>query len=406
MNRTRRAFCHGHLLLGISALGLLGGLATGEVQSKGPRTTIPEEKDRNRHEEFLKIAKAGGVDLLFLGDSITDGWRGGGKAVWDKNFAPLKAANFGIGGDRTEHVIWRLRNGELEGIQPKLVVLMIGTNNGDPAADVALGIKTILTDIHERSPRSKVLLLGIFPRSERPDAGRAKNDEVNKLIAKFATFAELGRVAYLDIGAKFLAPDQTLPKDVMPDFLHPNEKGYQIWADAILDKVKQMMQGEAGKPLPSFSPPSSVPKVARIEDSIAAGKLDAGVKALEKLSGDKEAKTAEAAKASLAVIEAWKGAVDAEIARLREAGDVCTAADLATGMAGNFPGEAAKAYQDQASEFKKDAAFAAGREYQKLAARPAEVRKDPRFVKLVDEFLKKNPEGYYARQAQALISGK
>jgi lysophospholipase L1-like esterase len=388
------------------ALVLLWTSAVALSQAKGPRPTIPEEKDRNRHEEFLKIARAGGVDLLFLGDSITDGWRGTGKSVWDKNFGPLKAANFGIGGDRTEHVIWRIRNGELEGIQPKLVVLMIGTNNGDPAADVALGIKTILTDIHERSPRSKVLLLGIFPRSEKPDAARAKNDEVNKLIAKFATFAELGRVAYLDIGAKFLTADQTLPKDIMPDSLHPNEKGYQIWADAILDKVKQMMQGDPGKPLPSFSPPSPVAKVARIEESIGAGKFDAGVKALEKLAQDKEAKTADAAKASLAVVEAWKGSVDAEISRLRDAGDVCLAADLATGMAGNYSGDLAKPYQDLAAELKKDAAFAVGREYQKLATRPAEVRKDPRFIKLVEEFLKKYPEGYYAKQAQALIPGK
>ncbi len=391
--------------LAILLLALLPSTAQAR-QETGPRTTIPVEKDRNRHDEFLKIAKAGGVDLLFVGDSITDGWRGGGKAVWDKYFAPLKAANFGISGDRTEHVIWRLRNGELEGIQPKLVVLMIGTNNGDPAGDVALGIKTILTDIRERSPRSKVLLLGIFPRSEKPDAGRAKNDEVNTLIAKFATFAETGRVAYLDIGARFLAPDQTLPKDVMPDFLHPNEKGYQIWADAIGDKVKQMLQEDSGKPLPTFSPPSPVPKVARIEESIATGKYDAGVKALEKLAADKDARTAGAAKASLATVEAWKGAVDAELARLREEGDVCAAADLAAGMAANFSGDAAKAYQEQASELKKNPAFAAGREYQKLAARPAELRKDPRFAKLVEAFVKKHPDGYYAKQAQALISRK
>jgi lysophospholipase L1-like esterase len=389
-------------LLLLSSLGLPGAAA----QGKGPSTTIPQQKDPNRHEEFLKVAKAGGVDLLFVGDSITDGWRGGGKAVWDKYFAPLKAANFGIGGDRTEHVIWRMRNGELEGIQPRLVVLMIGTNNGDPAPDVALGIKTIISDIHDRHPRTKVLLLGIFPRSEKPDAGRAKNDEVNKLIAKFVTFAETRKVAYLDIGAKFLAPDGTLPKDIMPDFLHPNEKGYQIWADAIIDKVKQMLQEESGKPVPSFSPPSSVAKVARIEETISAGKFDVGVKALEKLSADKDARTADAAKASLAVIETWKGAIDAEIARLQKEGDLFMAAELASGMAGNYTGDAAKAYQEQASELKKDPAYAAGKEFQKLAARPAELRKDPRFVKLVEAFVKKYPDGYYAKQAQALISGK
>ncbi|MBV8879007.1 MAG: hypothetical protein JO332_03480 [Planctomycetaceae bacterium] len=377
---------------------------TAAYAQKGPTTTIPVQKDPNRHEEFLKVTKAGGVDLLFVGDSITDGWRGGGKAIWDKTFGPFKPANFGISGDRTEHVIWRMRNGELDGIQPKLVVLMIGTNNGDPAPDVALGIKTILQDIHERVPRAKVLLLAIFPRGEKAtDGARTKNEEVNKLISKFPSDLSLGRVHYLDINAKFLSPDGTLPKDVMPDLLHPNEKGYQIWADAIIDKVKQLMTEDSGKPLPSFSPPSAVAKVARIEETIAAGKFDAGVKALEKLKDDKDSKTADAAKASLAMIEAWKTQVDAEIARLKEAGDVVLAADIAGAMATTYTGDDAKTYREQASELKKDPAYSVGKEYQKLAAQPAELRKDARFVKQVEAFLKKHPEGYYAKQAQALI---
>jgi lysophospholipase L1-like esterase len=390
----------------ILLLILACGLA--QAQAKGPNTTIPVEKDRNRHEEFLKVTKAGGVDLLFVGDSITDGWRGGGKAIWDKNFGPFKPANFGISGDRTEHVIWRMRNGELEGLQPKLVVIMIGTNNGgDSAPDVALGIKTIISDIHERCPRAKFLLLGIFPRSEKPDGARAKNEEVNKLISRYAGDLSLGRVSYMDIGPKFLAADGvTLPKDIMPDFLHPNEKGYQIWADAIIDKVKQLMVDDSGKPAPSFSPPSPVAKIAHIEETISAGKVDAGIKALEKLTADKDAKTADAAKAALAVVETWKAQVDTEIARLKDAGDLYMAAEIATGMASVYAGDAAKAYQEQASEFKKDPAYAVGKEYQKLASRPVEVRKDPKFIKQVEAFIKKNPESIYAKQAQALISGK
>ncbi len=217
------------------------------AEPKGPAPTIPQEKDPARHQEFLAIAKAGGVDLLFLGDSITDGWRGGGRAVWDKYFAPLHAANFGIGGDRTEHVLWRLRNGELEGIQPKLVVLMIGTNNGDPAEDVAKGVQAILVEIHTHCPKTRILLLGIFPRGpDATDGQRLKNEQVNKIIAKYADGKNL---VYMDIGLKFLAPDKkTLPKDIMPDLLHPNEKGYQIWADAIDDTVKAMMADEPAKP--------------------------------------------------------------------------------------------------------------------------------------------------------------
>src|SRR5438552_5987443 len=108
------------------------------AETKGNSATTPAPRDPGwvkRHEGFVKIAQKGDVDLLFLGDSITDGWRGGGKKVWEANFAPLKAANFGIGGDRTEHVLWRIQNGELEGIKPKLVVLMIGTNNGGDSKD-------------------------------------------------------------------------------------------------------------------------------------------------------------------------------------------------------------------------------------------------------------------------------
>ena len=376
-------------------------------EAAGPAPTIPAEKDPNRHAEFLTIAKAGGVDLLFLGDSITDGWRAGGKTVWDKYFAPLKAANFGIGGDRTEHVIWRLRHGELEGIQPKLVVLMIGTNNGDPAADVAAGIKTIIDDIHERSPRSKILLLGIFPRGEHP-GDRVKNTEVNTLIAKFATASPVGRVVYLDIGQKFLTPDGTLTKDIMPDLLHPNEKGYQIWADAIIDPVKQLLQADPNSLAPAFLPPSTVAKVAKVEAEISSGKVGSGAKSLEKLTEDKDAKTAEAAKASLAQVTSWKTEVDAEIAKRKEDGDLYAAAELAEGMARAYSGggDAGKGYKTQAQEWKKDTAYAAGKEFEKLAAIPSEERKDARFAKLVEAFAKKYPGGYYSLKAQALVPAK
>jgi len=206
----------------------------------GPKTTQPVQKDPKRHEQFLEIAKKGGVDLLFLGDSITDGWRGkNGKKTWDENFGPLNAANFGIGGDRTQHVLWRVQNGELEGIKPKLAVLMIGTNNGgDSADDVASGITAIVKEVRTKSPTTKVLLLGIFPRGEKPNPGREKNDKVNGMVAKLDDAKE---VKYLDIGAKFLAEDKTISKEVMPDFLHLSEKGYQIWAGAILPTVKEMM---------------------------------------------------------------------------------------------------------------------------------------------------------------------
>lgn len=191
------------------------------------------------HEGYVAIAKAGGVDVLFLGDSITAGWRGNGKEVWEKSFAAYKPANFGIGGDRTQHVLWRITNGELDGIKPKVVVLMIGTNNSssDDAPGIAKGVTAIVKAIHAKSPATKVLLLAIFPRGEKPNPGREKLAKVNETIAKLHD----GKgVHYLDIGGKFLTSENTLTKDIMPDFLHLSKAGYQIWADAITPKLAEL----------------------------------------------------------------------------------------------------------------------------------------------------------------------
>lgn len=203
---------------------------------------------KKRHEGFVAEARKGDIDLLFLGDSITDAWRSGkAKAIWDEQFAPLKAANFGISGDRTQHVLWRIQNGELEGIQPKVVVLMIGTNNigqrnPEPPASAVAGIKAIVREIHSRSPKTRILLLGVFPRSEKPDhPHRAQIKEIN---AEIARLDDGGRtVKYLDIGEKFLQPDGTISKDVMPDFLHLTEAGYRIWAKGIRSTVLELMKG-------------------------------------------------------------------------------------------------------------------------------------------------------------------
>lgn len=209
-----------------------------------------------RHESFNAISKKGEAQLVFLGDSITQGWEGNGKEVWAKTWAPLKAANFGIGGDRTEHVIWRLQNGNFDGIKPKLVVLMIGTNNtghqGRPAAEhggvayassaeqTAEGVKMILDILGKKLPEAKVLLLGIFPRgATKEDAMRKQNVATNNLISGFA---DNKRVFYSDIGNTFLQPDGTLPKEIMPDLLHLSAQGYQMWADAIEGKVKELMK--------------------------------------------------------------------------------------------------------------------------------------------------------------------
>jgi lysophospholipase L1-like esterase len=239
----------------IACAGLIGLTSAVHSGDKNPATTPSPRLDKKgnpdpgwikRHEGFVEIAKKGDINVVFLGDSITDAWRNfdatkkrGGKNVWDKTFAPLKAANFGIGGDRTQHVLWRIQNGELDGIQPKLVVMMIGTNNtgADSAEQIAAGVGAIVKTVQEKCPKAEILVLGVFPRGkEIPNAGNTKILAINKLISKLANDKE---VSYRDIGAKFMKDGQ-IPDEIMYDHLHLTEAGYQIWADAISETVRKI----------------------------------------------------------------------------------------------------------------------------------------------------------------------
>ena len=240
------------------AIGLLAATAVAfaaDEPKANPAATpsdarLKQDNWKKRHESFVARAEKGDVDVLFLGDSITQGWEGAGKAVWADKFKDWNAANFGIGGDRTEHVLWRITDGkELVGIDPKLAVIMIGTNNvsSNSAEQIAGGVKAILDALHKAKPKTKVLLLGVFPRSGMAvpkDATAAavlqpKIQQINDLIAKF----DDGKtVHYLDFGAKFLNDKGELPKALMPDYLHLSPAGYQIWADAIAKPVADLLK--------------------------------------------------------------------------------------------------------------------------------------------------------------------
>lgn len=196
------------------------------------------------HEKFVAQAKEGKAKLVFLGDSITAGWARQ-EAIWNEAFGKYDPVNFGIGGDRTQHVLWRIENGELDGIRPKAVVLMIGTNNSgsDSAEDIARGITAIVDTIKAKQPQAKILLLAVFPRGEKPTgklgAANEKLKQVNQTIAKL----DNGKtVHYLDIGGKFPVADGALSAEAMPDFLHLSESGYRIWADAIGGKLAELMK--------------------------------------------------------------------------------------------------------------------------------------------------------------------
>ena len=190
---------------------------------------------KDRHEEKLALAKQGGWELVFLGDSITHGWERNGKSTWDKYYGARKAINLGFGGDRTEHVLWRLEHGEFDGYKPRVVVIMIGTNNTGhdmhPPEAIAAGIEKIVTTIKNKSPDTKILLLGIFPRgATTDDPKRVNNDKTNSLIRKIADGKQ---IVFLNINNKFLTENGELTKEIMPDLLHPKETGYAIWAEAI-----------------------------------------------------------------------------------------------------------------------------------------------------------------------------
>lgn len=200
-------------------------------------------RDNARHKNFLTIVAKGNADLIFIGDSITQGWEGAGKKAWAENFTPLKAVNLGIGGDQTGHVLWRITEGkELEPISPKAAVIMIGTNNmrAHTAEQIAGGVKAIVAELRKQKPEMKILVLGIFPRSAKAtDDIRAKIKTANADIEKLADGKS---VFYKDIGDKFLTADGTLEKKIMPDLLHLSPEGYEIWANAIKDDVKKLLK--------------------------------------------------------------------------------------------------------------------------------------------------------------------
>ena len=193
----------------------------------------------DRHKAKLARAKQGSVDLLFIGDSITHGWENKkAKATWDKYYAHRKPYNIGYSGDRTENVLWRLNNGEIDNISPKVAVIMIGTNNTDgvhfpvahSGAKVAQGINEICQTLRTKLPNTKILILSTFPFGQKPNARRDVIDETNRIVSKLQ---DNKNIFFLDISQKFLNPDQTMEKEIMPDFLHPSAKGYQIWAQAM-----------------------------------------------------------------------------------------------------------------------------------------------------------------------------
>jgi lysophospholipase L1-like esterase len=205
-----------------------------------------------KHKANVEVAQQGDANILFMGDSITDFWRNAdgayaGKAVADKYFGQWKLANFGIAGDTTQGVLYRLQDGEGKGFKPKAIMLMIGTNNTgrNSAGEIAEGIGAVVLELQRDFPDAKILLLGVFPRGLPTDPARATIAEINKIISRLH---DGNRVHYLDIGQKFLDADGNISTEIMSDRLHPTPKGYEIWAKAVIEPLSALM----GTPVPAI----------------------------------------------------------------------------------------------------------------------------------------------------------
>ena len=244
------------LLIIIFCIGMLPAVACAQPATRPVNTAlipVPKlEEDcydwYERHAAVLQIKDRIDPEIVLIGDSITHFWSGepafrirNGPQAWEKAFGDRRVLNLGFGWDRTQNVLWRLDHGEFANLKPRFVVLHIGTNNfsatknarANTPAEVAEGIEAICGRIHAKSPQTRIILMAVFPRGEKPDNPyRAKIAEINTLLAAFAKEHQL---AFIDIGPKMLAADGSIPRQIMADFCHPAEKGYAVWAEALVE---------------------------------------------------------------------------------------------------------------------------------------------------------------------------
>lgn len=238
--RIATSFC----LIAASALSYASENLTASGTNPTPRTIeyswMSVDTWDKMYSEDIAVAEKGGVDLLFVGDSITAGWNWD---IWQKNFAQYNPANFGIGGDHTGNLLWRLKYGHAEKLKPKAVVMLIGVNNfghlHEAPKQVADGIIANIKLLRKIYPDAKILVNAIFPFEEQATSpNRANVKEANALVAKLN---DNQHVFVKDYGAIFLQADGSISKEVMGDFLHPTAKGYQLWVDAMLPDIKKLM---------------------------------------------------------------------------------------------------------------------------------------------------------------------
>jgi lysophospholipase L1-like esterase len=225
----------------IASAALATNTAIAPVSKAGKATWMA------RHQAMNARAQQGHIDLIYVGDSIVEGYETQGKDIWDRYYAPRHALNLGISGDRTEHVLWRLDHGNLDGLAPTLAIVMIGQNNGgrNTAEEIGAGVTAVVQQIRAKLPTTKILLLAIFPRRAKPTQERTVLAKASRIAAQLA---DNHTIFYLDINQIFLRPDGSIPAELMPDFEHPSAKGYRLWAEAIEPTVAALMGDKAIAP--------------------------------------------------------------------------------------------------------------------------------------------------------------
>ncbi len=252
MNRSFTFPASFTFVIGFIVSAIAFGLFSGATLEKGATPApaeptfapVPPDEGSSRYNRFLMLNERvqqheGELEILFLGDSITQGWEITGRKVWDEYYEG-RALNIGVGGDRTQNLLWRLDNGNIEGVFPHVAVVLIGVNNSgrNSSTEILQGVTAVVAKLREKLPETKILLLGIFPHKADFHHRRGLTAQVNQVLPRLA---DGEYVFFLDIGHRFLADDGTISDSIMPDELHLSEAGYRIWAEAMEDTLSALL---------------------------------------------------------------------------------------------------------------------------------------------------------------------
>jgi len=223
-------------------------MTSSATTATSPPDVQGDDRWMSMHRRFLQEARDAEPEILWIGDSLIQNLSH--SKIWEDSFCGMHSLNFGIGGDRTEHVLWRLENGELENLSPKIIVVLVGTNNhGDTPSEIAEGLKAICTVLRDQQPQAFVVLLSLLPRGHMPNPLRERNKEVNVMLEEYVKGNSKLQMVNIDTG--FIQADSSISHHDMYDYLHLTQKGYFKAFEPVnelLTQLLQEMEGEIQRP--------------------------------------------------------------------------------------------------------------------------------------------------------------